>query len=128
MHQIQKHGFLKIHADFNWNRFLKLNRRVNLLIYLNKSWKEEYGGHLELWNREMSECVERILPVFNRCVIFNTSDFSYHGHPDPLTCPDGWTRKSLAVYYYTNGRPQEEQSDIHCTIFKRRPHENFELT
>jgi len=63
--------------------------------------------------------------VFNRCVIFNTTDFSFHGHPDPLTCPEGRTRKSLAMYYYTNGRPAEEISGDHSTLFKARPGEEI---
>lgn len=121
LHQIEHGGFLNVHADFNWHEQLQLDRRLNLIIYLNKDWQEEYGGHLELWDRDMTECTERILPVFNRCVVFNTTDFSYHGHPVPLTCPPDRTRRSLAVYYYTNGRPREERSAPHSTIFKDRP-------
>lgn len=125
LHQIVNGGFLKIHADFNRSEKLKLDRRINLLLYLNRDWKEEYGGHLQLWARDMSRCVTRVLPVFNRCVIFNTTDFSYHGHPDPLTCPESRTRKSVAMYYYTNGRPPEEISGDHTTLFKARPGEQI---
>ncbi len=123
LHQIKRGGYLKIHADFNYHPKLRLDRRLNILIYLNKDWQEEYGGHLELWSRDMTRCEKKILPVFNRCVIFNTTDFSYHGHPDPLTCPEGITRKSLAFYYYTNGRPAEEVSIPHTTLFQERPNE-----
>jgi hypothetical protein len=125
LHQIERGSFLKIHADFNRHQKLKLDRRLNLLIYLNKDWQEEYGGYLELWNPEMTECGQRILPIFNRCTIFNTTDFSYHGHPDPLTCLDGQTRKSIALYYYTNGRPKEELSDFHWTTWHERPNEKI---
>jgi Rps23 Pro-64 3,4-dihydroxylase Tpa1-like proline 4-hydroxylase len=118
-HQILPGGFLKVHADFNWHPVLKLDRRLNLLVYLNKDWREEYGGHLELWDREMKACVDRVLPVFNRTVVFNTTDFSYHGHPEPLRCPEGRTRKSLSFYYYTNGRPDEERSAPHDTLFRK---------
>lgn len=123
LHQIVPGGFLKVHADFNWHKQLKLDRRLNVIVYLNRHWKEEYGGNLELWNREMTRCERRVLPIFNRCVIFNTTDFSYHGHPEPLTCPEGMTRKSLALYYYSNGRPAEELSDAHSTLFQSRPGE-----
>jgi Rps23 Pro-64 3,4-dihydroxylase Tpa1-like proline 4-hydroxylase len=123
LHQIVPGGFLKVHADFNWHKELKLDRRLNVIVYLNREWKEEYGGHLELWNREMTKCERRVLPIFNRCVIFSTTDFSYHGHPEPLTCPQGMTRKSLALYYYSNGRPAEELSDAHSTLFQSRPGE-----
>ncbi len=128
LHQIERGGFLKVHADFNRHVKLNLDRRLNLLLYLNKDWKEEYGGHLELWDQNMTQCVKKILPIFNRCVVFNTTDFSYHGHPDPLTCPEGRTRKSLALYYYTNGRPPEELADHkeHSTIFVARPEDSFD--
>lgn len=126
LHQIKRGGFLKVHADFNRHAKLDVDRRLNLLIYLNRDWKEEYGGHLELWNREMTQCVKKILPVFNRCVVFSTTDFSFHGHPDPVNCPEGQTRKSLALYYYTNGRPPEELSGVHSTLFRPRTGEAFE--
>ncbi len=117
LHQIQSGGYLKVHVDFNRHERLKLDRRLNLLIYLNKDWHESYGGCLELWDRQSKVCHRKIHPFFNRCVIFSTTDFSYHGHPEPLTCPKDRTRKSLALYYYSNGRPQEEVSDEHSTIF-----------
>lgn len=117
-HQIERGGFLKVHVDFNWHPLLKLDRRLNMLVYLNKDWKEEYGGHLELWNRDVSRCEQKILPVYNRTVVFSTTDFSYHGHPVPLACPEGWTRKSVSFYYYSNGRPDEERSAPHDTIFR----------
>ena len=123
MHLIEPGGFLKIHVDFNWHERLKLDRRLNLLLYLNRDWPEEYGGHLELWNHDVSRCVKRILPIFNRCVIFNTSESSHHGHPDPMKCPPGRCRKSLALYYYTNGRPEGDTSDRHRTSYKLRPGE-----
>ena len=120
LHQIERGGYLNVHADFNWHEKLKLDRRLNLLLYLNKDWKEEYGGCLELWDRNMSRCEKKLLPLFNRCVIFNTTDYSYHGHPIPLTCPEGLTRKSLALYYYSNGRPAEEISKPHSTLYQRK--------
>lgn len=121
LHQIESGGFLKIHADFNSYERLKLDRRINLLIYMNPDWEEEYGGHLELWDQQMQGCVQRILPIFNRCVVFSTTDSAYHGHPEPLTCPPGMTRKSLALYYYTAGRPAEEQAAAHSTLYQSRP-------
>jgi Rps23 Pro-64 3,4-dihydroxylase Tpa1-like proline 4-hydroxylase len=125
LHQIKRGGYLKIHADFNLYSRLALDRRLNLLLYLNREWKEEYGGHFELWTKDMTRSEKRVLPVFNRCVIFSTTDFSYHGHPDPLNCPEGQTRKSLALYYYTNGRPSDEVSPLHTTLFQRRPDEGI---
>jgi Rps23 Pro-64 3,4-dihydroxylase Tpa1-like proline 4-hydroxylase len=120
LHQIKPGGKLAVHADFNWHPELKLDRRINVLIYLNKDWKEEYGGHLELWKRDMSMAGQKILPLFNRCAIFNTTSSSYHGHPNPLACPSDRTRKSIATYYYSNGRPQEEVREAHSTIFPQQ--------
>ncbi len=122
-HEIKKGGLLKIHADFNIHDVLKLDRRINVLVYLNQDWKEEYGGHFELWDETMEKCREKILPHFNRLVIFSTTDFSYHGHPDPLNCPENMSRKSLALYYYSNGRPENEiikGQEMHYTLFKDR--------
>jgi Rps23 Pro-64 3,4-dihydroxylase Tpa1-like proline 4-hydroxylase len=121
LHQIERGGMLDIHADFNRLEELGLDRRLNLLLYLNQDWKEDYGGHLELWDRSMTRCVHKILPVFNRCVVFSTTDKSYHGHPTPLACPRERNRKSIALYYYTNGRPAEERSEAHSTLFRDRP-------
>ncbi len=118
-HQIEPGGFLKMHVDFNWHPLMKLDRRLNMLVYLNQDWKEEYGGHLELWNRDVTRCEAKILPVFNRTVVFSTTDFSFHGHPEPLACPEGRTRKSVSFYYYSNGRPDDELSAPHDTVFRK---------
>ena len=118
LHQIEPGGFLKIHADFNVHPKLKLDRRVNMLVYLNQDWDDAWGGHLELWNASMTECRQRIAPLFNRTVVFSTTDTSFHGHPHPLLSPPGVTRKSVSLYYYTAGRPEEERSAAHDTIFR----------
>src|ERR1700678_3035061 len=117
LHQIVRGGKLGVHADFNKHPQYGLDRRLNLLLYLNKNWREEYGGHLELWDRGMTACEAKVLPVFNRMMIFGTTDFTSHGHPNPLQCPEDMTRKSLALYYFSNGRPAEETSGAHSTIF-----------
>lgn len=122
-HEIKPGGLLKVHSDFNKNHKTNLDRRINLLVYLNKDWDEKYGGHFELWDREMKRAVRRVLPTFNTVAIFSTTDFSFHGHPDPLTCPPDRSRKSLALYYYSNGRPAEEVNagmEDHSTLFKGR--------
>ncbi len=119
LHQIRRGGKLSVHADFNFHNELKLDRRINVLIYLNKGWEEAYGGHFELWDRDMSKAQQKILPIFNRCAIFSTTSYSYHGHPTPLACPPDRTRKSIATYYYSNGRPEEEVTEFHSTLFQQ---------
>jgi len=127
LHQIRKGGYLKVHADFNRHKHLKLDRRLNALVYLNKNWPESYRGELELWDKTMTACGQRIRPLFNRMVVFATTDFTYHGHPDPLACPPDRARRSLALYYYSNGRPPEEVTPDHTTLFKHRPGENYAM-
>ncbi len=128
LHQIVRGGKLGVHADFNKHRMYNLDRRLNMLVYLNKNWREEYGGYLELWNRGMTRAEAKVLPIFNRVMIFSTTDYTYHGHPDPLRCPQGMSRKSLALYYYTNGRPPEEITGDHSTLFRARGEAEFRLT
>lgn len=126
LHMIETGGRLAVHVDFSHHPTNGLNRRLNLLIYLNKDWREEYGGHFEFWDPEIKTCLVSILPVFNRCVIFSTSPKSFHGHPEPLTCPPTTARRSLALYYFSNGRPAEED-EVHNTLFKSRPQDAFDL-
>lgn len=109
-HEIKKDGYLKIHVDFHRHKKMDLSRRINLLVYLNKDWDEAWGGHFELWEKDMSKCAVKIAPFFNRVAMFSTTGNSYHGHPEALQCPPDRSRKSLALYYYTNGRPDEELS------------------
>lgn len=121
LHQILPGGFLKIHTDFNKHPEWNLDRRLNAILFLNQDWSEDYGGHFELWDRTMTACRRKVLPVFNRLVVFSTNETSYHGHPDPLRCPSGMSRKSIATYYYTNGRPDDDRIPAHSTIYKPRP-------
>ena len=124
LHELKHGGFLNIHADFNRHPKLKLDRRLNLLVYLNKDWKEENGGQFELWDREMKECHISVVPAYNTMAVFTTTDFSYHGNPNPINCAPDNSRKSIALYYYTNGRPEEEINtglEDHSTLFKVKP-------
>jgi 2OG-Fe(II) oxygenase superfamily len=125
LHQIETGGFLKIHTDFNLHPEWELDRRINVILYLNRGWDPSWGGQLELWNFEMTAC-RTIEPVFNRMLVFETSDTSKHGHPDPLASPPGVSRRSLALYYYSNGRPGVERDVAHPTIHFERPGEVFE--
>ena len=85
----------------NFYKRMQLWRRLNVLIYLNAEWNEEWGGHLGLWDGETKTCVKRIAPTFNRAVIFDTSTAAIHGHPHPLNCPEGQSRRSLALSCFT---------------------------
>jgi Rps23 Pro-64 3,4-dihydroxylase Tpa1-like proline 4-hydroxylase len=127
-HEIKTGGLLKVHADFNKHPKFGLDRRLNLLIYLNKDWEKDWGGELELFDDDMNQAVVSVPPKFNTAVIFSTTTFTYHGHPDPLRCPEGRSRKSLAYYYFSNGRPENEASKrAHSTLYKERMGEKFKV-
>jgi len=123
LHMIPRGGRLAVHADFNTHKEMRLDRRINFLLYLNYDWNSEWGGALELWDKEVKQKGKAYLPIANRIVVFTTTDTAFHGHPDPLTSPKGQYRRSIAMYYYSNGRPESEKSESHTTIFKRRPNE-----
>lgn len=127
VHSIGSAGFLKVHTDFNWHKKLQLHRRLNLLLYLNEGWNEAWGGELEFWDKDLVACGQKIAPLFNRMVVFSTTDYSFHGHPEPLRTPPGVFRRSIALYYYSAERPSGEtrfgKSDM--TNFKERPGETY---
>lgn len=115
MHMIKRGGKLGVHIDFN--KKYNLERRINVLLFMNMEWKAEYGGHLELWSLDKEgklDTCKKISPEFNRIVIFNTSEISYHGHPHPLNCPEHMSRKSMAAYFFTEA---QDSSCAHGTMF-----------
>jgi Rps23 Pro-64 3,4-dihydroxylase Tpa1-like proline 4-hydroxylase len=118
LHETTQGGHLSIHADFNHHKPMDLERRINVLIYLNKDWKPEYGGQLELWDKDMANKIVEINPIFNRCVIFNTDTYSYHGNPQPVNHPGGIPRRSIALYYYTSTWLSHKRE--HSTLFQVR--------
>lgn len=118
-HQTTNGGHLDVHADFNKHPKLGVERRLNLLLYLNSEWESAYGGELELWDEQMQSCVRRITPQFNRCVVFSTDEHSYHGHPIPVNHPNEIPRRSIAIYYYTATFDATKRK--YTTQFKVRP-------
>ena len=101
-------GFLTVHNDFNHHA--GLYRRLNALLYLNEDWVDAWQGHLELWSGDMTRCVQRIPPLFNRMAIFTVTDDAFHGHPEPLLSPPDTVRYALQLVYYTS-EPGPAQSD-----------------
>lgn len=115
-------GRLDVHVDFNYLKEQKLFRRLNILLYFNSVWEDTWGGHIELWDAQMKNCMHSLSPVFNRCVVFETSEISFHG-VTPVTCPSGLVRNSFAAYYYTKEAPIGWSENNHSTIFRARPTE-----
>jgi Rps23 Pro-64 3,4-dihydroxylase Tpa1-like proline 4-hydroxylase len=122
IHQTGSRGHLDVHVDFNFIEERELHRRLNILIYFNKDWKPEYGGNIELWDADVKVCHQSFSPIFNRCVVFETNEVSYHG-VTAVKCPPGQARKSFAAYYYTKEAPAHWNGHAHSTIFKARPDE-----
>ena len=128
LHQSGRGGYLNVHTDFSMHHFhTNWRRRVNLILYLNPEWQDEWGGSLELWERtaegKMARCAAKYSPLLNHALIFTTDERSLHGFPDPLTCPEGETRKSLALYYYTLEDAKKVSS--HSTDYFARPQDGW---
>src|SRR5262245_3520471 len=123
MHRSSRGGFLNLHVDFlshtqkrNWSR------QVNLLLYLNPGWQKDWGGELELWDESLMRCGRKVAPLYNRCLIFHTSAGSYHGHPKPLSCPEGVWRNSVALYYF---RDEGRELELSSTNYRGQPGDSF---
>ena len=122
LHEIKAGGFLNIHTDFlSHTERPHWRRQLNLLLYLNKGWQREWNGDLELWGEGMEFQAASIEPLFNRCVIFHTTEKSFHGHPVPVECPEYASRKSLALYYFSDaGVPLK----LKPSYYKAKPDES----
>lgn len=116
-------GLLDVHVDGNYHDATGLNRRTNLLIYLNEQWENDWGGEFGLYDHEGKVCLKKVVPIFNRCVIFDSHDYSFHGLPNPITCPENTYRKSILLYYYTMAqRPQSQiaTKEPHSALWVKR--------
>ncbi len=120
LHETLAGGHLSVHADFNVHGEMKVERRLNLLIYLNDNWDPAFGGELELWDQGMRRAAVSVAPVMARAVVFNTTLRNFHGQPEPLRCPPDRSRRSIATYYYT---AFEGAADVpeRTTTFRQRP-------
>ncbi len=121
-HQIEAGGYLRLHYDELHHTRIRMFRRLAFVMYLNEDWDPSWGGQLELWDEDVKHCVQRVDPIANRVVVFLTTQRSWHGHPDPLTCPPGVTRKSFALWYWTTERPPSaEWGGVSSLQYRRRP-------
>ncbi len=135
MHCMGRGCKLDIHIDFNKHPKLKIDRRINVLLFPVKEWKEEWNGDFQVWSGAMEgkkhmldKLQQRVFPKFNRMVIFSTSEKSYHGVPEVINCPEDVFRFSMATYYYTNGRDDVAQDwQPHSTTYIKRPGDQDDL-
>lgn len=124
MHVTGTQGRLDVHVDFNLLEDRRWHRRLNILVYLNPDWDPAWGGNIELWDRQVKTCKHAMAPQLNRCVIFETSERSFHG-VSAVACPNEVVRKSFAAYYYTHEAPAGWDGKQHSTVFRARPDERL---
>jgi len=124
-HENREGQDLDPHIDFNRHPVDRTHRRLNLIVYLNPMWDDAWGGALEIHRdpRAPDNQIKRITPLFNRCVIFETNEISWHGFSRITLPPDRrqLSRRSIALYFYTRERPQDEIADAHSTVYVDRP-------
>ncbi len=114
------------HVDFNYDESRQLHRRLNLIVYMNQEWRTEWGGALEIHSnprRPEENQIHSFDPLFNRCVMFETNEYSWHGFPKIHQPEDKrhLSRKSISIYLYTKERPTEETAPVHATFYVQRP-------
>ena len=122
IHETGPRGHLDVHLDFDYIPERELYRRLNILVYFNRDWQSDWGGEFELWNSEVTKLEHSFAPKFNRCVLFETNNRSWHG-VNAVSCPPGQSRKSFAAYYYTRAAPPWFDGEHHSTLFRARPAE-----
>lgn len=121
LHYHPSGGKLDMHLDYSIHPISGKERCINLIIYLNKDWKEEYNGDIQLWDSEFTYPVKRVYPTYNTALLFRTSDISWHGLPTPINCPDGFGRKSIAIYYVSE--PRENITHRYKASFRPLPNQ-----
>lgn len=113
-HMHPRGGKLNMHKDYSIHPKLGLERRVNIIMYMTPDWDESWGGGLQLWTHDEEknlpkELSKQVYNKFNRAVIFDTTQNSWHGLPDEIQCPENKSRNSLAIYYLSEAQEGAEK-------------------
>ena len=124
IHIMRAGAHLDVHVDFNISLETQMHRRLNILVFLNERWDDDWGGKLELWDEKVKNRCHAFLPMANRCVVFRTSHDSFHG-VERIRCPDAFARRSFAAYYYTREAAPGWNGRRHSTQFRTRPEEGM---
>jgi dTDP-glucose 4,6-dehydratase len=132
LHIHRNGGKLDMHLDYEKHPFLDKERRLNIILYMSKDWKEEWNGETQLWDKDLSNCIAKSPVIFNSALIFKTNETSWHGLPEEIKCPEDILRKSVAYYYISSleSKPDENIVGNDGTgyrtkaTFKKRPFEN----
>lgn len=116
-------GLLDVHVDGNYHDATGLNRRLNAIVYLNPNWQPGWGGEFGIYDENGEICLKEVAPLFNRLVIFDSHDKSFHGLPAPLNFPEDELRRSILLYYYTKDPRPDTQiavAEPHSALWKKR--------
>lgn len=108
---------LKIHTDFNWNDKIKTHRMCSFIIYLNSSWKEEYGGNLQFKDFKNEKVIQNIPTVFNKAVLWRNHKKGFHGFPDPISCPAGVSRNTFRLFFYVSNATYDTEDLPHRSLY-----------
>lgn len=110
LHAHPRNGRLHMHLDYEKHPYIEKERRLNIILYLSKDWKDEWNGQTELWDKQMTECVTKSPVKFNTAIIFKTNEISWHGVPEKIKCPIDIYRKSFAFYYISDIITEENEN------------------
>ena len=108
---------LKIHTDFNWCEELKLHRMLSVVIYLNDDWEQHWGGQLNFYDNKREKLLTKVPVNAGNCVIWNYNNFAFHGYPDPMTCPEGKSRKGIRFFYYVSNAKHDDKHPPHRSLY-----------
>jgi hypothetical protein len=117
LHETRTGGHFGVHRDFDRHLRTGLNNEMVFITYLNKNWQPEWGGGLELWDGSATRCMACVEPEFGRSVLLKHNEVSYHGHPHPLSAPEGVSRRSIAAYYYSNQHASMDREARRTSLF-----------
>ena len=133
IHSMGNSGKLNPHLDYNIHPKLGLQRKINLIIYLTKEWDMSWGGAIELWSHDQElnkpkKIEKKVDCLFNRALLFDTTQNSWHGISDELSCPKNISRNSIAIYYVCE--PDKNTEDRGKALFapteKQKDDENVQ--
>jgi Rps23 Pro-64 3,4-dihydroxylase Tpa1-like proline 4-hydroxylase len=124
VHKLTRGGKLDIHADYTIHPQHETYRRLTMILYMNKNWDKSWGSDLELWEKDMSRCVKKIEPIFNRMLLFNVTHNTFHGHPHPVMCPEGINRLSYSICFFTKEKPEDYTEDYLGAYWQDLPKTN----
>ena len=128
IHMHPRNGRLNMHLDYEKHPYINKQRRLNVILYCNDAWESSWNGDTQLWDKDLTDCCVKSYPKKNHALIFETTEDSWHGVPEKITCPDGIYRKTLAYYYISNITSSKDTSKIGSDSLGYRNRATFKQT